>query len=173
MQGFDVAIASIVVASVSVVVAAALAVLQIRSQNDTRQAQLFMEIYNQFYNPEFHKRWMETVYVITDENLFDSDGMPIFLKGNIGPYVEVASLCCFFEGLGLLVKKKLIDIDLVAELMSTPLILVWERIEKFVEKTRGVLGRPQVYEWYAYLYHEIQKIPTRKSQPSTQKPPTP
>jgi len=167
MQGFDVAIASIVIACMSIVVAAMLAVLQLREQNRTRQAQLFMELYDQFYAPEFHRRWMEAVYQIQDEDMIDADGVPKFLKGEIENYVEVTALCSFFEGIGLLVNKKLIDIDLVAELMSTPIIFVWERVRKYIELTREKTGRTQIYEWYEYLYQEIQKIPSRTSlQPS-------
>jgi cytochrome oxidase Cu insertion factor (SCO1/SenC/PrrC family) len=96
MQGFDLAIASIVIACISIVVAAILAVLQLRNQNQTRQAQLFMELYDQFYSPEFHRRWMELVYLIKDEDLIDADGTPTFLKGEIENYVEITALCCFF-----------------------------------------------------------------------------
>ena len=173
MQGFEVAIASIIVACIGVVVAAALAVLQLRSQNQTRRAQLFMELYDQFYTPEFHQRWMDIVFVLQDEDLLDSDGMPIFLKGEIDRYVEINAICCFFEGIGLLVNKKLIDISIVAELMSTPIIYVWEKVQKFVMQTREMWGRPQVYEWFEYLHQEIQKIPSRRSQQPIQNPPNP
>jgi len=173
MQGSELAIASIVVACISVVVAAVLAVLQLRNRNQTRHAQLFMELYDQFYTPEFHRRWMEIVFVLREEDLLDSEGTPSFLKGEIDNYVEVNALCCFFEGIGLLVNKTLIDIHIVAELMSTPIIYVWEKVKKFVMQTREILGRPQVYEWFEYLYQEIQNIPSRKSQQPIQRPPNP
>ena len=168
MQGFDVAIASIVIACMSIVVAAMLAVLQLREQNRTRQAQLFMELHGQFYDPEFHRRWMEMVYQIQDEDMIDADGVPTFLKGELENYIEITALCSFFEGIGLLVNKKLIDINLVAELMSTPIIFVWERVRKYIELTREKTGRPQIYEWYEYLYQEIQRIPSRRSQQPVQ-----
>ncbi len=168
MQGFDIAVASIVIACVSIVVAAILAVLQLKHQNETRQAQLFMDIYDQFYNPEWHRRWMEVVYVYQNEDLMDSDGVPRFLKGDIDNFVDASSLASFFEGIGLLVNKGLIDINLVAELMSSPLIWVWEKVEELVRKTREVTGRPQIYEWFEYLYNEIQRIPSRQSVPSSQ-----
>ncbi|MFX1332776.1 MAG: hypothetical protein ACFE9W_14560 [Promethearchaeota archaeon] len=166
MQGLDVAIASIVVACISVVVASVLAVLQLRHQSQTRQAQLFMNIYDEYYNPEWHRRWLELVYTVKDEELIDSDGIPTFLKGDIEKYVGATALTSFFEGIGLLVYKGLIDINLVAELMSTPLIFVWQRVEELVMRVREITGRPQVYEWFEYLYNEIQKIPSRQSQPS-------
>jgi hypothetical protein len=164
MQGIEVAIVSVVVACISVVVAAALAVLQLRNQNRTRQAQLFMELYNQFYTPEFHRRWMEVVFVLKVEDLSDADGMPKYLKGDIEPFVDINALCCFFEGMGLLVSRKLIDISLVAELMSTPIIFVWDKVHTAVEQTREVLGRPQAFEWFEYLQREMKRIPSRQSQ---------
>jgi hypothetical protein len=173
MQGFDVAVVSIVIACVSIVVATILAVLQLRNWSRTRQAQLFMELYEQFYTPEFHRRWMETVYILQDEDLFDSDGVPTFLKGEIETFVETTAICSFFEGIGVLVNRKLIDIVLVAELMSTPILFVWERISKNVEHTREILGRPQIYEWFEYLYREIQRLPSQISQQPIQKPPNP
>ena len=163
MQGFDFAVASIIVACVSVVVASILAVLQLKHQNETRQAQLFIDIYDQFYNPEWHRRWMEVVYVYQNEDFVDSEGVPKFLKGDIDKFVDASSLASFFEGIGLLVKRGLIDINLVAELMSSPLIWVWEKVEELVRKTREVTGRPQIYEWFEYLYNEIQRIPSRQS----------
>lgn len=170
MQGFDVAIASIVVACMSVVVASVLAVLQLRHQNETRQAQLFMDIYDEFYNPKWHRSWMELVYVVQDEEMIDSDGIPIFLKGEIDKYVGASALASYFEGIGLLVKKGLIDIELVAELMSTPLIFVWQRVEELVKRVRELTGRPQIYEWFEYLYNEMLKIPSRQSQSSSVEP---
>ena len=173
MQGFDVAIVSIVIACISIVVASILAVLQLRNQNRTRQAQLFMQLHDQFYDPEFHRRWMETVYRIQEEDLLDKDGTPFFLKGEIESIVEINALCCFFEGIGLLVNKELIDISLVAELMSTAIILVWEKVHNLVEQVREILGRPQVYEWFEYLYLEIQRLPSRKSQQPVQRSSSP
>lgn len=163
MQWLDVASASIVIACISVVVAVVLAVLQLREQNQTRQAQLFMDIYDQFYSPEFNERWMRLVYTINEEEWIDSDGTPKWLKGEIDSFVEINSLNCFFEGIGLLVFKKLIDINLVAQLMSTPIVLTWNRVSKHVTRTREILGRPQVFEWFEYLHQRIQDIPSRRS----------
>ncbi|MFW9805429.1 MAG: hypothetical protein ACFFFK_01710, partial [Candidatus Thorarchaeota archaeon] len=78
--------------------------------------------------------------------------------------VEINSLNCFFEGIGLLVFKKLIDIDLVAQLMSTPIVLTWNTVSKHVTRTREILGRPQVFEWFEYLHQRIQGIASRRSQ---------
>ncbi|MFW9793005.1 MAG: hypothetical protein ACFFEE_01785 [Candidatus Thorarchaeota archaeon] len=164
MQWFDVASASIAIACIGVVVAAIFAVLQLRDQNQTRQAQLFMEIYDQFYTPEFNQRWMRLVYTISDDEWIDPDGTPKWLRGEIDTFVEINALSCFFEGIGLLVFKKLIDIDLVAQLMSTPIVLTWNKINKHVSRTREMLGRPQVYEWFEYLNNRVQNIPSRRSQ---------
>jgi hypothetical protein len=169
MQGFDLASISIIVASASVFVGVVLAVLQLRDQVRTRQAQLFMQLYDHFSTKEFQRYWMEIVYLDEYEDFEESQDKPTFLLGETD--IEVASMvgqvCAFFEGMGLLVKRRLIDINLVAELLSSPVFWVWERLEKHVRRTRELQERPQIWEWFEYLYYEIQRIPSRKSRPVT------
>ena len=174
MQGFDPTSVSIIVASVSVVVGVVLAVLQLRDQVRTRQAQLFMQLYDHFSTKEFQRYSMEIIYLDKYENFEESQDKPTFLLGETD--IEVASVvghvCAFFEGMGLLVKKKLIDINLVAELLSSPLFWVWEKLEKHIRRARELQERPQIWEWFEYLYYEIKRIPSRKSLPITPASPT-
>ena len=62
MQQLDFASVSIVIASMSVVLDVVLAIIQLRDQNKSRQAHLFMEIYGQFSRSgflDFSLRMME------------------------------------------------------------------------------------------------------------------
>ena len=174
MQGFDPTSVSIIVASISVVVGVALAVLQLRNQVRTRQAQLFMDFYNHFCTKEFAKYCQEIIYVYKYEDFEESQDKPTFLLGETD--IEVAStvgeVCAFFEGMGLLVKRRLIDINLVAELLSSPLSWVWKKLENPIRRARKHWGRPQIWEWFEYLYNEVQKIPSRKTQPAMPGPTT-
>lgn len=165
MQEFDPTSVSIILASASVIVGVVLAVLQLRDQVRTRQAQLFMELYNHFSNKEFMRYLAEILHVVKYEEFDESQDKPIFLLGETD--IEVAStvgeVCAFFEGMGLLVKRKLIDINLVAELLSSPVCWVWEKLEPRIKRARELRQRPQIWEWFEYLYNEIQRIPSRKS----------
>jgi hypothetical protein len=71
------------------------------------------------------------------------------------------SVLAFFEGIGVLVKRQLIDINLVADMLSTPIIMVWKIIEPRVMARRKALEREQIWDWFEFLHEEIQKIPSK------------
>jgi hypothetical protein len=156
MQQFDVTSFSIIIASASVVIGMILAILQLRDQNMTRQAQLFMGVYEQFNSSETLKWLFRTVDDFED---CEPGTEPAILEDNIESFYSVMA---FFEGVGVLVRKKLIDVHLVADLISGPTIRLWTSVRDYVELERERLKRPQVWEWTEYLYHEIMKIPSRR-----------
>jgi len=67
------------------------------------------------------------------------------------------SVGVFFEGIGVLVKRKLISMDLVDDLFTTPILDTWEKMKPIVEGRRERLKRPQTLEWFEYLYNEMKK----------------
>jgi hypothetical protein len=158
MQEFDFTSISIAVASISVVLGVILAIMQLRDQNKTRQAQLFMEVYSRFERPEF----LDSFFLIL--NMFNEhreDSHPEEYMENRG---KLLSVLLFFESIGVLVSRKLIDIHLVADLVSTSTITTWRSIEKWTKWRRVNEKRPQLWKWVEYLYHEIQKLPSRQAQ---------
>jgi hypothetical protein len=63
----------------------------------------------------------------------------------------------FFEGVGILLHRKLIDIAVVDDLFSSPIKISWEKMKPLAEGERKKFGRPQIWEWWEYLYNEMQK----------------
>jgi hypothetical protein len=61
----------------------------------------------------------------------------------------------FFEGIGVLLKNKLADIDLVAQLFGVE--RYWMKMKPLVEDFRKKSNHPQLYEWFEYLYNEVKK----------------
>ena len=155
MQLLDFADISIVIASISIVIGLVLALLQLRDQNRTRQAQLFMEIYSQFSQSGFLDFSLRLKEAFLDHK---EEGIPEFWEKNRGDALSVLS---FYEGVGVLVKRKLVDINLVADLISGPCMSLWKAIEPWITRNRVRDSRPQTWEYFEYLYHEIQKIPAR------------
>ena len=68
------------------------------------------------------------------------------------------SMMVFFEGIGILVKRKLIDPTIVDDMMSGPILLAGERYELINRGIRERYGYPQWQEWQEYLTGEIRKI---------------
>ena len=63
----------------------------------------------------------------------------------------------FFEGIGILLRRKLIDIALVDDLFSSDVIITWHKMKPIVEGWRKQFNRPQMSEWFEYLYNEMKK----------------
>ncbi len=60
-----------------------------------------------------------------------------------------------FEGIGVLVKRGLIDVSLVDDLMSGQVLQYWEKVEPICREDRRRLDYPQAWEHVEYLYDQI------------------
>ena len=124
---------------------------------ETRQAQLFMYLYETWSSPEFSKHW----YIIRSWEWTDYDDFMEKYgdKKNPDLYISFSTVTKFFEGLGVLVKRGLVDPTMVDDLMSGFIIRLWEDFgESFIKDMRVRQGFPQAYEWGEYLYNVIKPI---------------
>jgi hypothetical protein len=69
--------------------------------------------------------------------------------------VEARQVADFCENLGFLVKRKLVDISLVADRYD--INEVYEKLRPGIEETRRRANNPRLYEWFEYLYNEMKK----------------
>jgi len=60
-------------------------------------------------------------------------------------------------GFWLLVRKCLIDIDIVYDLLATFIVIVWEKYLPIMLAQRDYYNRP-VWGEFEYLYNEVKKI---------------
>jgi len=68
---------------------------------------------------------------------------------------EFLMMGMFFEGIGILARRKLVDIGLVFELFGVGLF--WEKMKPLAEGLRKQLNNPHLYEWVEYLANEEKK----------------
>ena len=151
-----------IVAAMGVLVGVVFAVLEVRSlvrqretDVETRQAQLFMQIYDHNYKEDFlsdeneilfHWKWKD----------FDDFMEKFGPQMNVAAFNKWDSMGTYFRGVGVLVKRKLIDLNLVDELMGTSIRLHWEKSGPIIKEFRTRFW-PHAYEWFEYLYNELQK----------------
>ena len=133
--------------------------LQIRNQNKTRQAQLFMQLYNAYRSKELIEQTSVT-YNMTYEDAADFDSKYGELSTRL-PYTQTSY---FFEGVGVLVEEGLIDIDLVAKLMAGDISGHWRRFGPYVLERREIVGHPEYMEYVEYLFNEVVKVKPEQSQ---------
>ena len=82
---------------------------------------------------------------------------------NLQEYANYHMLQVYFEGLGLLVKNGLIDIQIVEDLFAGRIIWYWETMHTQLNQLRKNLNDPELYDSIEYLYHEMKK---RQQSPS-------
>ena len=168
---------SIIFAGVSIGVAALYYTLTLRNtqraqqlQLETRQAQLFMQAYNRFTEKEFQKSWFEMVsqWEWDDYDDFMTKYGP---KTNSEDASKFGSVLAYFEGLGVFVEQKLIDIELVSRLGSSNIINCWEKFRPVFEEYTRRTGNPYTYDYLEWLYNELKnkrhKIPVTSQEPKT------
>jgi len=63
----------------------------------------------------------------------------------------------FYEGLGVLVRENLLDIRMVALLMTGPTKEFWEKLKPIIEEARERTNYPRMCSETEYLYEELMK----------------
>jgi hypothetical protein len=124
-------------------------------QLETRQAQLYMGLINTMRSPEFSRQ----LHIARAAEWKDYDDYSERYSQENTPEVLTAftSVFAFFDSVGTLVKKKLIDISLVDGLLANSIIITWKRCESLVKGDREYFQRPNLWEDFEYIYKELTK----------------
>jgi hypothetical protein len=119
------------------------------------RARAYMQIYNRWNSKELLHAYGQVRYTYQWTDFTDSwkkYGPDV----NPEAYVNIMLLRTFFEGLGVLVKKELIDITLIEDLLSERIIWYWEKaLEPVLEDIRKLANDPTQADHVEYLYHEL------------------
>ena len=152
---------SIVFAGVSIGLAAIYYIMTLRNQHRSRQAQLFMELYSQFNTSEFNKATDEIFFLWnwTDYDDFMKKYGP---ETNMEAWSFWASVFEYFHGVSVLVEQGLIDVHLVYELMSGPILRYWEKVEHIFRERRKYLSFPDAVDSVDHLAQEMIMIRDKK-----------
>ncbi len=120
---------------------------------ETRQAQLFLQLYSQYYD----KDW---VTASNDLNKMKYHSYDEFWKKYGGPeWVQKWDrLSHYYEGAGILVRKGLIDPKLVSDLIAEEFLSYWDTMSPFIMEYRVRSGKPRAGEHQEYMYALIKKM---------------
>jgi hypothetical protein len=144
----DVTEISAVVAAIGVLIGVVFTVLQLRDLVKTRQTDLIMRLYSRFGSEGFQKA-LDKVRRREALSLHD-------YEEKYG-WAEWIAIGTFYEGLGILLYRKLIDIGLVDDLFTSPIKMAWYKMKDTIIEARKERGQPTIFEWFEYLYGEMQK----------------
>lgn len=154
----DIQTVSIAVASAGLFAAAIYYIIEVRHQTKVRQTDLVMRLYSTLGSKDFVEADPKIIFLeIKDLEDFMQKykSFPKFIESpEYAPYMMDVM---FFEGVGILLHRKLISIDLVDDLFSGPITTAWEKTKSITEAYRKYFNQPQMAEWFEYLYNEMKK----------------
>lgn len=140
----------------SVVAGVVYFVFEFRQQAKIRQTDLVMRLYSTFGSEDFQQAALKVMKLeYKDYNDYVKKyGEP----GSEEPVpMAIIKIMYFFEGVGILLQRKLIDIDLVAQLFGPNIKWQWGRIKPLIESFRKLLNAPKMATSFEYLYNEMKK----------------
>ena len=137
----------------------------LRNQNKTREAQLFMSIYNnhialptQTIAVELMHQWEWKDY----DDFMEKYSLP----NNLEAHAKWTHYFSSLEGLGILLRKGLIDADLIYSTQYGSIIMIWERFLPIIEIWRETVGS-HLYEDPEFLYNEMVRMRKQRGHPET------
>jgi hypothetical protein len=155
---------SAIVAAAGVLIGVVFAVLQLRDLVKTRQSDVLMRMHLAFSSKEYSDAALKLLsleYKDYDE-FIKKYGNPVG-EGPVQSAFVMMSM--FFEGIGILAKRRLVDRGLVFELFGV--WLFWEKAKPLVDGLRKEANNPHYFEWFEYLYGEekkyYQKLASKKA----------
>jgi len=142
----DITEISAVVAAAGVLVGVVYYILDMRNQNRMRQTDLVIRLSSTLDNKDF----AEAVVKIVSMDFKDVEE----LRNIVSPPTLVM-IGNFYERVGALLNRGLVEIGLVADvIIVTPL---WEKMKPWVIDCRQKYNSPDLFEWFEYLYNEMKK----------------
>ncbi len=139
------------ISAIAVLLGVIVALLQLRNLLQIRQMDLVFRFYSAFGEFSFQKEYQRVVkWKFGTFEEFDKNATP----DDVAAFNAVV---IFFETMGLFLKRKLSRIELLDDLLSSQIIIMWERLEAIIRGTRQKSGAPQIAEWFEYLHGEMKK----------------
>ena len=138
---------SIAIASASVVAGVVYYALQLRNQTKIRKTDLLVRLYSTMST----KDWLEAWEKFRDREILDYDEY----KEKYG-LVEFNEVFLFFDQVGSLLQKGLIDIDLVP-FRAGQVEITWEKMKPMIEGARKRFNEPEFGYDAEYLANEMKK----------------
>ena len=153
---------SVTIATLGLLAGTTYYILILRSAEKTRRTQLFMNIYNRFYDKEFQKYYLKIQYR-EEWDGFD-DWWDKYGPSNLEHFSEWMAWGTYLAGVAMLMKQKQIPPQQVSDLLGTYITWSWEKYEPIFNELRtrrGLREHPQPSDWLEYLYHEMKRVEPR------------
>ena len=129
-------------ATISVLVGVIFTILELRHLSIARKTEIIMKIYDRFSSRDI----IESMSNIGNAKFANFKEFQENYR--ITEAVEIAAL---FEGIGVLLEQKLIDIKMIDHLFGPTLNMLWRNMEPLIHEMRTGMNEPFFFSHYEYL----------------------
>ena len=150
----DIQTVSIMIASAGVLAGVIYYVLEIRHQSRLRQTESMIKL-----SPWFNMNAREVQEAITQVCSIEYKDYEDYLErySEKPENMTLKILGNYFEGIGILVYRKLVEADIVYDFWGDIIQSSWEKIQPLVVDMRKDIGDPNMFRFWEYLYNEMKK----------------
>ena len=127
---------------------------------ESRNLQLFMQMYQEMSTPENLKRWSDLMNFEWDD--FDDYMRKYSLEANEEAYLKRSSVLRRYNTMGLLVRDNHLDSELLYDYVGDQVLMMWEKQGPFLVEYRVRYGRPELLQWFDYLADEMRKVKLKR-----------
>lgn len=159
----DIQAVSVVIAATSVVIGVINSIYSSRRARatsetalETRQIATYLDFMRRIQTKEWVMGWADVMYRQEWKD-FDEWREKYGPVTNPEAWANFVISLQFYECLGLLVRRNIVDIALVHEHIGGARAGIWERVELLVKGFREFSNRPILWNSFEYLYNELKK----------------
>jgi len=130
---------------VAAVVGIGLGLLQLRRLTKQRQLEIVLRVYAPFLDPAFSRAyWQVNTWSYSSFEEFDANA-------TLDDRAALNVVRILFETMGLLYKRGFASIDFLADLLASPTITTWNKIEPIMHGYRAKANAPDWSRWHEEL----------------------
>ena len=138
--------------TIALIVGISYYVITLRNQSKARKTQLYLQMINKFSEPDY----LEALGKLNDLEWSTAEDFIEVWKTPEGR-MTIRTLGNWYEGLGTLVKENLLDMRVVALLITGLVIQFWDKFIPVIDEVREALEWPRFYIEAEYLYDQLMK----------------
>jgi hypothetical protein len=123
----------------------AFGIQNIRQYQAMRKRESAIMMLNSMQTTDFVKGFLHILDLPQNAGKSEVDGLPP------DQFLAIYMVMGTWERLGILVYRHEIDLDLVDDAFSGPIIQSWQRLERYVKEWRAHIQRETAMEWFQWL----------------------
>lgn len=134
-----------IIGSVVVISGVVFGIIQIRQYQQQRHDIAAVQLVNSFQSPDFNKS-LKKVWSLPDAASWQE------LQGCGNDWQEAAfQVAMTMETMGVLVYRRIVPLIILDELMGDAILVLWRKLQPWVDNLRTEQRRDSAYEWFQWL----------------------